>query len=342
MSLLFALLAVTASPQQRPVDTVPQYPSGIIEERYEEPPNRQNCAVPLPRADERLILLGFYDGASLPDHSVVGTAQVTTSGVIKIGMGPGKVFLVLASSQPMIFRLSGRVERLNRVVVVNRVGGGVTGISSRKVSFGIGRNCDVGTNVGSKYTQESMQETFGRRPDAAAYTYKLFEWTVAGRSAGASVEAPSPGYFAGTNLEQSVGRFWPGGVVRIDPFQLVSSQTAEKYDILPSTAGALQLERAGFIVRATEADLEAWRAKARVRYGNEVVKSMSVGDVYRVVRPITIPAGLCGGHTISFLIPEGTFISGTPCHSDIIGTNGRIYHWAGHYDPEELEDRPNR
>lgn len=339
LAAFFATVTAQASATPRAIDTIPPLPSSnVIIENWDgsDPPIRKNCAVPHPGTGERLILLGFYDGAALPDHSIVGADDVTETGAIRIGKGPGKIFLVVTSETPMIFRLTGHVERLSRVVVLNRVAAAVSGISATRVSFGIGRNCETGND--SSYVKKAVREIFGREPHASAINYQLFEWNLGASGAGSAVKAPHE-YAGRTELEIDFGLYFPGGIVRIDPEELVSSQTAVRYEVLPSTAGAVQLERAGAIIRATDNEMSDWRAKARDRYGERVIRSLGFDKFYRVIRPIVLPAGLCGGHTINFLVPSPDFISGAPCHSDILTFDGQILNWAGHVksDYPELE-----
>ena len=122
MSGLLIHLALLASPFSH--ESVPKYPPDVIVERPDTRADRHNCPVPLPLKTERFILLGFGDGAAVSDVSVAGLDVVTTSGEVVLREGFHNVFLVLASSRPMIFRLSGRVDRLSRVVVLNRQGAG--------------------------------------------------------------------------------------------------------------------------------------------------------------------------------------------------------------------------
>lgn len=338
LASLVLAASVPASAPPRPSQTLPPILNGV-EEEYDDyqPPNRKNCPVLRPRDDEEIVLLGFGGGSAVPTFSVSSGNDITTSGEIRLGSGPANMFLVLSSYDPILYRLTGRVDRLSRVVLLSRIDAGLTGIDGRRVSIGLGNNCVI--SIDGPSTDKDFKTLFGREPGASASEEELHLWIIGSRGAGRKIDAPPPVFGEGTYLEQEVDLHYPGGVVAVQAAEIVSSRTPN--ETLPSIVGALQLERAGAIVPATAADIAQWEAKARDRYGDQVVDAMlPLNEVYRVTRRVQIPAGLCGALTISFLVPSSDFISGTPCHSNIIGTNGRIYHRAGHYDPEELKDDP--
>lgn len=124
--------------------------------------------------------------------------------------------------------------------------------------------------------------------------YRLYKWQLHGLGAGFGIEPPHSIDYSGTPLEQDVDTYYPGGVAQIDTSFLVSSRTAESYTIMPSSAGALELARAGIISLTSESDIEEWRAKAQLLYSPEVARQASSGTFYRVLRSVTIPTGLCG------------------------------------------------
>ena len=312
----------------RPAHTLPRLPDypGHSDDPEPEPAVSANCTVPRPRRDERIIFLRFDHGAAVPDHSVVGPTEETTTGTIEIGSGPGDIFLVLTAYRPMIFRLSGEIRRINRVVVLSPKGAGITGITAAKVSFGTGRNCADGA-VLAPASSATLRSLLGRRADAIGEQEEVFRWVVGARGAGKGVAAPHFHNAAdATYLEERLNLAYPGGAVRIDPKLLVSSGDAERYSILPNEAGAVQLEQAGAIVKATDQQVAEWEKKARVRHGDRVVDAIDIREVYRVTRPITIPPG-CSFTT--FLAPSPHHVGGTPCHNNIVTTDGRIEHWAG-------------
>ena len=330
LAILFAAVASQAASLPPVVQTPPPPPPPGVHTHDdwddETRANRENCPVPRPSAGERFILLGFYEGSAVADRSVAGLEKETTSGTINILPGRGRIFLVLTSFDPVIFRLTGNVDRISRVVVLHREGGGVTGVGAAQASFGIGENCAIGYDTERSSSVAKMAtQIFGRPPDKVGGDYELDEWMLPGEYAGNAVSIrhrrSEP---QGTALENERDRFYPGGVVTIDPKTLISSRTAERYRVLPSTAGAVQLEQEGKIVPATREELDAWKERAEQRYGKKAVASVSTYGTYRVVKPIELPIGLCGAHQLSFLVPSEDYFQGDPCHGDIFAIDGRI------------------
>jgi len=331
-ALLIALTMQSAA-LPRPSETLPPLwpPPNVVVERDDwNPPIYKNCPVPRPQQNERFYVLGFGDGSALANYSIGGTNEETTTGLINIADGPGRVFLVLASRSTMIFRLSGNVDRLNEVVLLSPEAAGITGIDPARVSFGIGNNCSVGSDVKKPYGLDALRSIFGRQPDEIGGYHKLHEWNLGQRGAGTAVDIPRHRP-SGSDLEVDMNTYYPGGVSEVESSSLISSGTAERYAVLPGSAGALQLERAGAIIKATEGEIAEWMALAKVRHGERIANNVGrSADVYRVTRRIQLPAHLCGPMALNFLVPSEDFVSGEPCHSNIIATDGRILLWSGH------------
>jgi hypothetical protein len=330
--MLFAsmfLLAALAEepPARRPVDTIPELsrPSMVIVESSDEgPAPTANCPVPRPRPNQKFVMLGFYEGTSVANHSVAGLDDETTTGAIKISPGPRNLFLAITSQRAMIFRFFGHVERVNQLVVLHRKAAGITGISPERISFGIGSDCEMDSEVEHAVKFGYVNTVFGRRPDAMGGAQDLHEWVIGATGAGSEIKAPEWGYDKGdTRLEERFASFYPGGVIKIDPTKLVSSQTAEKYKILPNAAGVVQLEKAGKIVLATQQEVAAWRARARQRYG-KIMDQISVGEAYKVLEPIDLPTAMCGGHLLHLLLPSEDYVRGPPCHNHLLLSDGRM------------------
>jgi hypothetical protein len=97
-----------------------------------------------------------------------------------------------------------------------------------------------------------------------------------------------------SDLARDVATYFPGGVVEIDPLSVVASRPAERYLVLPSQAGLLQLVQDG--------------ALTRNKLGEFLIK-----------QKIRFPAGLSGGHSVKFLLLRGVpEPDGDPGHSCVI------------------------
>jgi hypothetical protein len=330
--MFLAAMLLLAGPLQtsvvaRPVETIPELPRPsmtIVEDSDRGPAPTVNCPVPRPRQNQKFVFLGFYQGTAVADQSVAGLESETTTGAIHIAPGARNLFLAITSQRAMIFRFSGHVERLNQLVVLNWNAAGVTGVSPAKVSFGVGAACEMDSGAEHAVKFGYVNTVFGRRPDALGGTQDLHEWIIGATGAGTEIKAPDWDYDTqDTRLEEQFASFYPGGVVKIDPATLISSQTAEKYEILPNAAGVVQLERAGKIVRATKQEVDAWRVLAKQRYG-KIMDQIGVDDAYRVVEPIDLPAAMCGGHLLYLLLPSEEYARGRPCHNYLLLSDGRM------------------
>lgn len=89
--------------------------------------------------------------------------------------------------------------------------------------------------------------------------------------------------------------FHAGGLVLINPTDVIASAGAETYQVLPQEAGLLQLLEDGSIE--------------------------GLGDrLYRITKPISrFPSGLAGAHSVSFVLAEGVPMpAGKLAHSRIL------------------------
>jgi hypothetical protein len=94
-------------------------------------------------------------------------------------------------------------------------------------------------------------------------------------------------------------RYWPGGLVTVDPRRIVAKAQVEPYKVLPSQMGLAQLVGAG-----------AMQAQGR--------------DRFRVVRPIAhMPPSMGGAHSVTLIFAKGVPLPpGDPVHSCVIREDG--------------------
>ena len=286
----------------------------------------KNCPVPRPLRGERFVMLGFYQAKALADHSVAGLDKLTTTGEIRIGPGPGNLFLVLLTPwTPIIYRFSGHVDRLSRLVVLSTQGAAVTGVKPSKITFGMGEDCSMGYRPSIAIKFKFAEAVFGRNPDDFEEG-DLYVWTMGAGGAGKGIEAPERDYDykqSLSRLEENFESIHPGGLVKIDPNEVISLSVVEKYRLLPNAAGVVQLERAGKIVRSTRQEIEAWHARARQRYG-KIMDQFTVHEAYKVLEPVDLPAAMCGGHLLHLLLPSEDYVRGPPCHNYLLLADGRM------------------
>ena len=284
------------------------------------------CDLPLLKNSSSLVVLNHPGGTAVSTVAVAGLDKPTTTGSLEIGPGRGEIQLVIFANEPFIVRLKGQVGRISRLIMVQRSGAGATGIAASKVRFVTDEEC---------YPSSTFAHA-RRTPDRSFATGGLHRGWTDGRSF-RDAEPPSPEWGKSTSqLAEDMASFYPGGIVDVDPATVVASQQPLKYRLLPNEAGALELERQGVLVKATANEIEEWRRKAKLVHGERLIGLYGIPrGAYRVTRPTEIPAGLCGAHSLAFLVPSRDYLIGDICHSDVLRMDGRILapsNWADEHD----------
>ena len=96
------------------------------------------------------------------------------------------------------------------------------------------------------------------------------------------------------SLVSELHSFSPGGVVEVDPKDVVASKPAEPYEVLPQQAGLIQLVQAGALTQNGRGE-------------------------FLIHKKIRFPAELYGAHSVKFLLLRGVpEQDGDPGHSDLI------------------------
>jgi hypothetical protein len=288
------------------------------------------CALPAIDPASRLVFAGFNEGAGLSTVAVAGQDAETTVGDVHIAPGRERLTLVFASHDPIIYRFSGATGRVARLILLHGegAGAGATGLPRARIAFGSAAACGLSYSI---YDDRDGREAsraralFGRAPDVTGGLYAL-HWALIGseRIIPARIRSHDGGK---GGLEGDLNRFYSLGMIALDPGDVVASRPPELYQVLPSTAGILQLLREGALVPATPGDGWAWIAAA-VRsqaYSNRTLFGLRQHvqrTAYRVVRPIRLPAHLCGAHSVLLFAPDPSFVSGDLCHSDVFFADG--------------------
>lgn len=254
----------------------------------------RECTVkPVPE-NVRFVALGNYEGASVPTVTTVGQDKEMSSAEISIKAEGKPLYILLASYDPMLFKFSGRLDKVAHVYVSSDIGGsGVAKIPKEKVTF-IDKGC-VRSFHGDN-NRQTLPDFFGRTPDVVVGQYKIdvvnvyddrIEYPVTHRDlANVAPEGFDP------EAWKFAARFHPAGVMDFDPKDVVSLKPAEKYEVLPSQAGIAKLVHDG------------------------VLRSVG-GASYEIVKPLVrYPSGLTGAHSVRFILPaDMPKPQGSPGHS---------------------------
>jgi hypothetical protein len=284
------------------------------------------CAMPPVPAGARLIAYSGYESDAISSVAVGGPDQETNLLDVTIEPGREPLYLVLSSYESMVWRLSGATGRVARVVVssyhsarrapVGQVGptaaravvvpsadelggmsaAGVVGVPADRVTIG-SRSCPrYGSTAGDPAMRASLQRSLGRTPDAmfGAYSANRISLPSGAITKAERDTAPAPAGFDPTVWREAV-RFWPGGLVHVDPATVVAKVRVAKYQVLPSQMGLAQLVGAG----------------AAVNQGS---------DRFRIVRPIArMPPSMGGSHSATLVFARGVPVPpGDPVHSCIV------------------------
>jgi hypothetical protein len=253
---------------------------------------------------DQVVLFGAYDGDAVATATVVGQDEVTGTTRVVVTPGVAPLYVVLSSYNSPIWRFEGAVERVRRVVLVGPHPQGVTGVAADHV-------VDLTMSVSSlDETRCFWPFTDVQSPQAVAargVMERVLGTPVAVFAAGSvgAVSLPSgrtetsppshdvPPGFDPTEYQAAIF-FTPGGVVAVDPADVVPAGRAELYVVLPEGFGLAQLVASGSL---------------EVRNG-----------AFYIVEPIPrFPAGLYGGLSVKFVLARGVpYPPGSPGHSCVV------------------------
>jgi Ca2+-binding EF-hand superfamily protein len=253
------------------------------------------CPMPVVPAGARVILFGGYTGESLSTVAVAGQNVATEHVSVVIEPGSQPLYLVLTSYHSMLWQLSGDTGRVAHVVVdsyTSARGGfaaaGVAGIRRDRVTILRGHCLAFFSDASSSDAARdsgTIRASTGRRPDAIFASHYIRELALPSgeityvRPDTHPPERPAlPGfdpYMWGEMLT-----YWRGGVVAVDPGDVVGPAEAEAYVVMPAQAGLAQLIDSGAIERDAES------------------------DTLRILRPIPrLPSDLTGSYSHFVLVP---------------------------------------
>lgn len=313
--------------------------------------NMPRCALPAVPKGAKVYAFGAYEGAAI-SSTVLGSQDEETN-VIDVTIEPGSspLYLVLTSYESMIWRVSGATGRVAQVVVSASASkssnavvprapaansrravmseapdiratsvAGVVGLPASKVTIAAG-NCpryfhDVEGPAGKGITA-TIRRTVGREPEAVFGSYSAQRVSLPSGQITRAQGSPVPAGFD-RQMWREANRYWPGGLVRIDPGQVVTKVSAQPYQVLPSQMGLSQLIGAGAIER--------------------------VANGFRIKRAIPhMPPSMGGAHSVTLILAKGVPLPpGNAVHSCVISEETKRPVVAGPmcrvYDPELRDD----
>lgn len=254
-----------------------------------------SCPMPAVPQGARVILFGGYTGESLSTVAVAGQDVITEHVSVAIEPGSQPLYLVLTSYHSMLWQLSGDVGRVAHVVVdsyTSARGGfaaaGVAGIRRDRVTILRGHCLATFSDASSSDAARdsgTIRASTGRRPDAIFASHYIRELALPSgeityvRPDTHPPERPVPPGFDPYRWGETL-TYWRGGVVAVDPRDVVGPAGVEAYVVMPAQAGLAQLIDSGAIERDAES------------------------DTFRILRPIPrLPSDLSGSYSHFVLVP---------------------------------------
>lgn len=302
-------------------------------------PSDTACTAPEASAESDILLVGSYEGSSVPSVTVAGQDAETSTGTIRIEPGEKGLYLVLVSYTPMIWQFEGATDRIEHVVLAGRtskagkIKAGLTGVAPSKSSFLPAEDCityfwetgalkEVKARIGvTSLAGKAPTTSFGQYtlhdlslPSGSTRKIKLppppeRETRIPVKTVSASKKTFEPSKAINSLMSQTVpdAVFYPiyiynrGGVISLDREEIVSDAPAEDYIVLPQETGLAQLV--------------AERKLKLLRRGQ-----------FRIVDEIRIPASLAGAHRVDFILSQGVEVpKGDPGHSCVLSEDAGGY-----------------
>jgi len=289
-----------------------------------------NCGMPAASERSKVVLLGSSETEALSSVAIGTQDQITGVGTINVEPGDEPIYLVIASYQPTIWRFSGAVDRIERVVVTTTQTGlnrtdpnaqplaGVTGLPADRITFARQSGCisvfNEAPSIDAAKAAGVVKQQAGKDVAVTAARFKVAGFRVPSgkidvtesnrpglvvfeKSRAQRVEGQTGGTQPSAetgNLELIFLHWTPGGLIEIDAKSVVASSTAEPYEVAPQEAGLIQLMKSGALTQNQRGE---FLIHSKIRY----------------------PAALSGRHTAKFLLMRGVPLpEGDPGNSLVI------------------------
>lgn len=238
-----------------------------------------------------VIAVNAWNGGAYARLAIGGEAARVVD--VKVDPGEGRIYLVLESAAPVVWRVSGDQERIERAVVAapDR-NAGVTGLFDGKVCFDLPGAADraVEATAGGDVRSYQFREIKGVGLPEAAET---------DGNADGGPETPPKGADP-VVWAKALERFG-GPPAKLDPASVLSGGSKSEPDLLPSLFGVAQLVGSG-AVRVMEAATPS-----------------GVETQYWIMRSVSFPRAMGDAPGLKFYLPSGvSFPEGDPGQSCVI------------------------
>lgn len=218
-----------------------------------------DCPMPVAGKNALVLLVGAANGSGVANVYVSNPNVITTTSTINIKEGPERIYLAIENSEPMIWKLTGAVNRLEKVVLRER-NSGVVGVPKNVVAFPEGdipckqmptkegsfahvrMKSLIQASIGKDINEVVVKQRFSEVAVPSAEFVK--DKTPAELMASMQHSGQRSGQF-GIQFLYQLKMKYPGGIANIDPNAVVARKAATAFDVLPKEFGLAALVSAG-------------------------------------------------------------------------------------------------
>lgn len=277
------------------------------------------CNIPEPTSRELVIVLNAYRGHGLSTHALGSIDNLTEVQDVEVRNGGGHYYIAIRNSGSLIWRFTGNVSAISRVVVLGSELGrghtGVVGVPQERITF-----------VASEDLTNSVPKTSCGGPSKACIADEYFtgpnlqtgmngwdntkllqrqRWQARAIEVNSRVPTYIPMDRSDYEVELAKSSSMPrpeysSGVVSIDPLAVVAEDILVAYPLLPKDAGIAQLISAGTLhpkgSQVYREVYQRWNEALSKRFANQFDPSFrfSLDVDYVVTGNMTLPLGLGG------------------------------------------------
>ena len=256
-----------------------------------------------PKSELEFIALSANHGAGYALVALGGDDKATALNDVFVENGSSKFGVVLKSYQPAIWRFSGAVHRLERVIAVGpaqnnnpmgEVRSGVISVPASCVSFisndAINDLMFTLSRAGIHTDAKQLNYILGvtpaqqhelRTPSKGVIRVPSVEMDRAGSVLAQHSASRNP---LTAMLWELAGRHYPNGYIEIEPNSIVAGASARPYLVMPGLAGLAQLVERGDIEMLSTPVVNV-HANLQIHDGNWK---------FRILRKVALPSDLYG------------------------------------------------
>lgn len=243
------------------------------------------CTAPKPSETDKIVFLSVGQAGAvadvtfsrtLPGNLPEETRSQLVTGAVQLNLAPGasKLYVVVQSQLPVIWNVSGDVQRISRLVVAGPVApteeqklmAGAAGVPAANVTFMKGDDYPacILSLAGDGFDDHASEDRaaaavkglLGRAPDSVLPVVFASRITIddQGRAARGAPDAQDDSSGLDPEVWKQARLMQPGGLQRLKGREVVTDAATEPYSILPGWAGIAQLVHDGVLVSEPRPD----------------------------------------------------------------------------------------